>query len=243
MMILTLENLYHRLLKDFQDEDNDDDEEDENDDEFNDENVDEDEDSSPQTNIGNLVMSTICLNLLERFTAVSPRFCQSFQKEANHGVRVLFHFVNNRRIQERFINMQQQQQQIQPSQSQSDKAQELVLMRNLLRSILLTLAHLSRFSSTSRAQWQEVNAVKNLLFYFGLKMIQMDLKVDLALAIANVVEEGDLEASELIGLLARMVSVSAKKIMSGRELNRFKGNFKRIRNINLNDLKVNYLGI
>lgn len=223
MLILLLENLYHRLLRNFQDDYEDDDEEEDVGDAF--KTYEDTNEAFKSQKMSNLVMSSVCINLLERYTAVSPKFCYSFQNETNHGVRVLFHFINNRRIQDKFLSIQQQQ-------HMRDNIQELVLMRNLLRSISLTLAHLARFSVVSRLQWKEVNAVKNLLFYFELKKIQMDLKVELALAIGFIVDTEDAESNELsnkevMSLLAKMISVSAKKIVSGRELNRFKGNTKK----------------
>lgn len=166
-----------------------------------------------------MAIGLMCVSLIERYGSQSARFCRTFQQEASsHGVRVLFNLINNRKVQEKFFATMRRHR----------SGQEFILMRGMLRTAALALARLARFSLAYRKHWHDANAVKNLLFYFKLDVIEIDLKVELALAIGFIADENDIDSNGLpdegvMALLARMVGVASKKIKSGNELNRLKG--------------------
>lgn len=204
-----LENIYQRLLKSFQDEEDDDNN--------------HEREVHKKLRIGYIALAIICTNLIERYSFNSVKFCHSFQHDTNHGIRVLFNLLNNRKIQEKFVSTIHRR-----------TGHEYIVLRNMLRSILLSLAHLARFGLGHRKQWKDANAVKNLLFYFERDIIEMDLKIEIALAIAYIADEDDIDSTgfmekDVMVLLTRMVSIASKKIKSGIELNRFKGYYLSIK--------------
>lgn len=164
--------------------------------------------------IGTLVVGVMTINLTEKYTQKSIKFCKKFQQD--NGVRILFNILNNRKIQEHFVKSTKHQ-----------TGQEFILLKNLLRSILFCLYNLSKYSLGFALKWKECNAVKNFLFYFEKNTLVMDVRINIGLSVANVVDEHDLvhaldsaNYKEIFTTLARMVSITSKKIKNRIDLNR-----------------------
>lgn len=193
ILINILENIYQRLIDNLL------------------KNLEESELNS-QNKTGLLAIGVMVLNILENFLTNSSKFCISFQ-ELN-GLKTLFNFLNNRRLQESFIGTLR---------NKTDK--EFYLIKIILRRILSSLSIISRESIEFRPKWKECNCVKNLLFYASRTKDLVIARINICLTIGNLCDGQDAkkfenEFKEIIPDLCRLVGIASKKIKIEKDIPR-----------------------
>jgi hypothetical protein len=155
----------------------------------------------------------IVIGLVEQCSYHSIQFCDQFHEE--NGVKTVFHFINNRKIQETFRQYRNE-----------PKSAEFVILKGVMKTMVFTLINLAKVNFSYKACWRETNSLKNLLFYMINSKAIFDYKMSIVLVIAFSVNDEDLkstnELDEILSFLIQPLAHISHELTASKQIKRSK---------------------
>jgi len=163
--------------------------------------------------IATISVCLIVIGLVEQCSYHSIQFCDQFHEE--NGVKTVFHFINNRKIQETFRQYRN-----------DPKSTEFVILKGVMKTMVFTLINLAKVNFKYKACWKETNSLKNLLFYMNNSKAIFDYKMSIVLVIAFSVNDADLksinEMDELLSFLIQPLTHISQELATSKHVKRTK---------------------
>jgi hypothetical protein len=163
--------------------------------------------------VATISVCLIVIGLVEQCSYHSIQFCDQFHEE--NGVKAVFHFINNRKIQETFRQYRNE-----------PKSAEFVILKGVMKTMVFTLINLAKVNFNYKACWKETNSLKNLLFYLNNSKAIFDYKMSIVLVIAFSVNDVDLksinEMDDILSFLIRPLTHISLELATSKQIKRTK---------------------